>query len=164
MKIIFIRHADSNKNELTKKGMKQAKILAEKLMEEKIDEIYCSNLRRAKQTAEIIRRRIKIKPKIENSLNEFESEMIKKPKGRWNKKEKERYKKLVKFLKSLTKNPDENKTILIVSHGVTNRIILAYFLGINLKKAIRFWQNEAAINSIYWSKKFKNWRLERWNC
>jgi len=35
-------------------------------------------MNRAKQTAEIVSKKIKLTPKIEESLNEFESEIIKK--------------------------------------------------------------------------------------
>jgi broad specificity phosphatase PhoE len=48
------------------------------LKKEKFDELYCSNMNRAKQTAEIVSKKIKLTPKIEESLNEFESEIIKK--------------------------------------------------------------------------------------
>ena len=167
MEIIFIRHAERDNSEkdpsLTKKGERQARYLAKRIKNMKINEIYSSNLKRAKLTAEFISRATKIKIKIENSLDEFESETIKKPKRKWNEKEKEHYKRLISFLKNLTKNPNEKRRVVIVAHGVTNRIILSYFLKLNLRRMITFMQDEGCINIIYWKEKFQNWRLKCWN-
>src|SRR3989339_1804616 len=64
MKIILVRHAESlknaglwqrgTKNRLSQNGEKQAKELAEKLKNRKIDCIYCSPTIRCKQTLEEI--------------------------------------------------------------------------------------------------------------
>jgi len=167
MEIIFIRHTEKEETgedpSLTKKGIKQAKHLSKKLKKEKFDEFYCSNMNRAKQTAKIVSEKIKIKPKIEKALNEFKSKILIKNKKKWNREEKGHYNKLISFLKNITKKPDDKKSILIIAHGITNRIILSYFLGLNLKKIIQFRQTEAGVNSIYWVEKFKNWRLKIWN-
>lgn len=167
MEIIFIRHTEKEETGedpyLTKKGIEQARHLANRLKKEDFSEFYCSNMNRAKQTAEIVFKIIKIKPKIEKSLNEFKSEMLKKNRKEWNREEKSHYNKLISFLKKLTKKPDDKKSILIIAHGVTNRMILAYFLSLNLKKIIPFRQSEGGFNSIYWVEKFKNWRLKIWN-
>lgn len=167
MDIIFIRHTEKEETgedpHLTKKGIKQARYLANKLKKEDFSEFYCSDMNRAKQTAEFVSKAIKIKPRIEKSLNEFESEIIKKNRSRWNKKERNHYNQLITFLKKITKKPNEDKSVLIIAHGVTNRIILSYLIGLNLKKIIQFRQGEGGFNSIYWAKKFKNWRLKIWN-
>lgn len=167
MEIIFVRHAEKEEMGedpyLTKRGIKQAIHLANRLKKENFSEFYCSDMNRAKQTAEIVSKIIKIKPKIEPSLNEFKSEVIKKDKKKWNKEEKKDYNQLILFLKKIAKNRDEDKSILIIAHGITNRIILSYFLDLNLKKIIRFRQAEGGFNSIYWAEKFKNWRLKIWN-
>ncbi len=54
MKIILIRHGDPNyeKDCLTELGHKQAKVAAKRLLKEGIDEVYCSPLGRARQTAQ----------------------------------------------------------------------------------------------------------------
>lgn len=54
MKIILVRHGDPDyeKDCLTELGHKQAKVVAQRLLKENIDEIYSSPLGRAKQTAE----------------------------------------------------------------------------------------------------------------
>jgi len=50
---------------LTAKGRGQAKRAAEKLSNKKIDLIFASDLLRTKQTAEIVGKRLKIKPRFD---------------------------------------------------------------------------------------------------
>jgi broad specificity phosphatase PhoE len=167
MEIKFVRHAEKeNVGEdplLTKKGVKQAKHLAERLKGEKFDEFYCSDMARAKQTAEFISKKINLPFKIEKVLNEFKSELINKPKKDWNNKEKEHYNRLIVFLKKFSKNSNEPKSVLIVAHGITNRVLLSYFFGLDLKNTPAFLQTEGGINSIYWGPRFNGWRLVSWN-
>lgn len=167
MEIIFIRHAEKRElgedPSLTERGIKQAEYLTKELSKFKtFDKLYCSDLDRAKQTAKIISKKIKVKPRIEKSLNEFKSETLKENRSNWDNKEKTHYKDLISFLKRITKNPNEKKKILIIAHGITNRIILSFFLKLNMKRLIQFRTRETAINSIYWVEKFKNWRLKYW--
>ncbi len=95
MKIIFVRHAEKESEgenpSLTKKGIKQAKHLAKKLKEFEIEEFYCSDLSRAKQTADIVSKKIKIKPEIETSLREFNTEIFLKDKKKWKVDEKKKH-------------------------------------------------------------------------
>lgn len=167
MEIIFVRHAEKEKigedPELTDNGIKQAKFLAKRLKKIKFKEFYTSDMKRAKQTSVIVSKKIGIKPKIVPALNEFKSETMKTSKNKWNKEEKNHYKELISFLEKITKNPSEDKSILIIAHGLTNRIIVSYFLELPMEKTIRFRQVETNINSIYWAKKFKNWRMKKWN-
>ena len=167
MEILFIRHTEKEEigedPYLTKKGVKQAKHLTKRLVKENFNEFYCSDMNRAKQTAKIISNQIKLKPKIENSLNEFRSDTIKTNKKEWDKDERKHYKQLILFIKKIAKEPQKDEKILIIAHGITNRIILSYFLKLNLKRLIPFRQSEGGINSIYWVEKFKNWRLKTWN-
>ena len=53
MRLILVRHGDPNYELdcLTELGHRQAKVVAERLMEEGIEEIYCSPQGRAQQTA-----------------------------------------------------------------------------------------------------------------
>lgn len=163
MEIIFVRHGEAKHPGLTKNGKKQAEYLSKELIKSgKFNEFYCSNLKRAKETAKIVSKKIKVRPIIEKSLNEFKSETLKKSKSKWNSEEKKHYKNLLFFLKRITKNPNENKKVLIISHGVTNRLILSFFLKLNIRRVIPFRTGETAINSIYWNDKFKNWRLKYW--
>ena len=167
MRIVFIRHAEKEKIGedpwLTEKGAKQADHIAKRLEKEKFDEFYCSNLNRSKQTAEIISKILDMAPRVERSLNEFKSETIKKDRDQWNKDEKDHYTLLISFLKKLTKDPNENKTVLIVGHGITNRIILSHFLDLNINRVIQFLQKETGVNTLNWIEEYKNWRLEGWN-
>jgi len=167
MEIIFIRHTEKEETGenpyLTKKGIKQARHLANRLKKENFSEFYCSDMNRAKQTAGIVSKIIKIKPLIEKSLNEFKSEMLTNNKGKWNREERSHYNGLISFLKHITRKPADKKAILIIAHGITNRVILSFFLGLNLRKIIQFRQAEGGVNSIYWVEKFKNWRLKIWN-
>ena len=54
MRIVLIRHGDPNyeKDCLTELGHKQVKVAAQRLLKEGIQEIYCSPLGRARQTAQ----------------------------------------------------------------------------------------------------------------
>jgi broad specificity phosphatase PhoE len=56
---------------LTGKGKRQAKEVAEKLKMKKIDLIFSSDLLRTKQTAEIIGKRLGIKPRFDKRLREI---------------------------------------------------------------------------------------------
>jgi len=167
MEIVFVRHSEKKEGiedpQITKKGEKQSKRLANKLKKFVFNEFYCSNTKRSKETARIISKKIKMVPKIEDTLNEFTSKTLKKRKSSWDKYEKRRYDKLLEFLKRISKDPTEKKKILIVAHGVTNRLIMAYFLDLKLNNIIRLSQNESAMNVIYWGNKVKNWRLMSWN-
>jgi phosphoserine phosphatase len=167
MRIYLVRHAQKeNEGEnppLTKKGIKQARYLAKKLKKKKFDDFYSSDMNRTKQTSEIVSKEIKIKPKIEKSLNEYESSDIKQEKSKWNKEERKRLKKMLEFLDEILKNPKQKKNILIIAHGITNRIIFSYLLNIPMKRTIVFRQDETCTNILKYSEKFENWRLVRLN-
>ncbi len=167
MEIIFIRHAEKIKKEgdlgLSETGIIQAKNLAKKLRKEHFDELYSSNLNRAKETAKIVGEKIKLEPQIEESLNEFESNLLKIKKEDWDNECKSHYDNLKFFLSTFNKRTDENKRILIISHGLTNKLILAIMLELELKNIIRFRLLETGISEIYWMPKFGNWRLKYWN-
>ena len=167
MKIYLVRHAEKESEgenpNLTKKGIKQATVLAKRLNKIKFAEFYCSDLNRAKQTAKIVLKVIQLKPKIELSLNEFESSDIKKDLSKWDKEERKRLKNLIYFLNKITRKPEKEENVLIICHGITNRIILSYLLKIQMKKVIVFFQHETCINKLDWSEKFGNWRLKKMN-
>ena len=140
MKIYLVRHAEKESEgenpNLTKRGLLQAKYLAKKLKEIKFDEFYCSGLNRTKQTATIVSKEIKMKPEIELSLNEYEGSDVKKSRAFWSKDDKTRYKKLIHFFKKITMDPNQEKNILIIAHGITNRIVMSYLLNISMKRII----------------------------
>ena len=171
MKIILVRHGESEHNaglvqgldtNLTKKGENQARRLGKKLKKEKISEIYTSNLKRAKQTARIISKEINVPVKEGfKELGEYSfKHLTSKLKGIFS----ARRKKLKIFLKEIIKNRERDKTILIVAHGRTNRIIMGSLLEIPIKKQLMFLQqHNTCVNLISWDNHYKNWVLESMN-
>ncbi len=163
MKIIFVRHAEKEfegeNPALTKKGILQAKSLAKRLKKIKINEFYSSDLKRTIQTSEAIKKVIKKRFILKSSLREFEMNTIKKNKKSLTKQEKEKIKNLNEFLNKMSKDKNEDKTILIVAHGITNRLIISYFLNIPTNKTVLFFQRETCVNEIKWNEKHQNWRM-----
>jgi broad specificity phosphatase PhoE len=172
MKIILVRHGESEGNakltenkdsSLTKKGRMQAESLGRKLKKEKIkiDEIYTSNLIRSRQTGEIISKHIKVPIKGSfEGLNEYRSHNLRYRLTIFN----FRLKRLKKSLAKITKNKEEDKVILIVAHGITNRIIIGLLLKIPLRRQLlRLWQYNTAISVLAWNNGHKNWGLESLN-
>lgn len=171
MKIIFVRHGESENNirlskdedsGLTKRGKEQAKYLGIKLKEQNISMIYTSKLLRARETGEIISKIIKVP--IRENLEELNEYPTKNLKSKFSTIFNKRLKKLKKFLKEISKDRDKDKTILIVAHGITNRIIMVYLLRMPLKKyLLLFWQHNTGLNRVSWNEKHKNWRMDRTN-
>lgn len=165
MKIILVRHGESEKNvnitnnkdsPLTARGKKQVEHLANRLKEYDISEIYSSNLVRAKQTAEIISKKIKIPIKEHfQELNEYE---IKELKSRSFHLFNIRLKKLKKLLKIILKDKNKDKNIIIVAHGTANKIILGHLLNLKpSKRLVKLSQDNACINLISWNEQYRNW-------
>lgn len=74
MKIVIIRHGDPNYalDSLTKKGRREASLLAERIKKLAPDYIYCSPLGRAKKTAKLATKLVDKEIKIIPWLREFE--------------------------------------------------------------------------------------------
>ena len=72
MKIIFVRHGDTNlkTGTLSKIGVRQIKASAKYLKNEKIDAIFCSPKTRTIQTANILKNYLNAEVYIEKNLNE----------------------------------------------------------------------------------------------
>ncbi len=169
MKILIVRHGESERNAkinenldlgLTKKGGEQAKYLGRTLKKQKIDidYIYTSNLKRSKETAEIISKIMEVPiEKNFGELNEYPGEYLRRRfKNLFNK----RLKKLKKLLKEIIKDRQEEKTILIVAHGITNKIIMGYLMEFPLRKnLLRFSQNNTGLSVLEWKEKYQNWGL-----
>lgn len=166
MEIVFIRHAEKEQGEgdlpLSENGKKQAKNLAKRLKKEQFDEFYCSELLRSRETSRFVSETVNLNPLVEPSLNEFEPTLLKTDPEMWGEKETKQYQALRSFLTNFTKRGDENKRILIIAHGNTNRLILIILLELNLKNIIRFRLLETGISEVYWMPKFKNWRMKYW--
>jgi len=140
-------------NPLTKKGKEQIKDAAVKLKTKNIDIIFCSPILRAEQTAEIVGKRLGLKPKVDRRLRElgfgiFNSKSVeefvrhfanhsdriknKPPKG-------ENYqdvtKRMFEFFKNINKKY-RGKNILIVSHQAPLLLLRARVNGYLMSESI----------------------------
>lgn len=185
-KLILIRHGESDGNaqrkfsgfqdvDLTEKGIWQAKRLARRLEEEQVNAVYCSDLKRARHTAEIIfgdrGKDVVVSPNLrEINFGRWEGmtfEEIKLREGAkftsWmeNPDEKtiipqgeslailnERVMTEVNNILEEHKNEEKDKTIAIVCHGGAIRIILCNVLNLELKNLWFIKQNSTALNII----------------
>ena len=167
MRIYLVRHGEKEPEgenpHLTKKGIRQSKRLAKKLKKIKFDKIYSSNLNRTMETAEIVSKKLKLRPIHEPLLKEFETDIFRTTKNKWKKEEKIQYKKLILFINNLTKDKTKKKYILVIAHGFVNRIIMSYLLKMPLKRFIIFKQDETCLNILKWREKYGNWQLEKMN-
>ena len=165
MKIILVRHGESEANAkgisqgqkldspLSKKGLEQAKKVTERLSEEKIDFIYSSDLKRAKQTAEIINKEHKLKISFDKRLRE---------RNHGSETTEEHIKRTENFLKSLD---EKMKTVVILAHGETNKMILAISTGSRKKGGKIFretTQNNTCINIV--EKEGNKYKIKLINC
>ncbi len=128
---------------LTQVGIEQARSLAKLLSEREVALIFCSDMLRARQTAEIVGELLKISPTADCRLREMNFgglEGCSRYDGEFNRRKQvfaERFPvggesilqgahRVYGFLDEiLEKYPDKN--ILIVSHGWTNKFIATYF-------------------------------------
>jgi broad specificity phosphatase PhoE len=186
IKLILIRHGESDGNaqrkfsgfqdvNLTEKGIWQAKRLARRLEGVQVNAVYCSDLKRARHTAEIIfgdrGKDIVVSPNLrEINFGIWEGltfEEIKLKEGAkftsWmeNPDEKtiipqgeslailnERVMTEVNRILQAHKNEEKDKTIAIVCHGGAIRIILCNALNLGLKNLWFIKQNSTALNII----------------
>jgi len=186
IKLILIRHGESDGNaqrkfsgfqdvNLTEKGIWQAKRLARRLEGVQVNAVYCSDLKRARHTTEIIfgdrGKDIVVSPNLrEINFGIWEGmtfEEIKLREGAkftsWmeNPDEKtiipqgeslailnERVMTEVNRILQEHKNEEKDKTIDIVCHGGAIRIILCNVLNLELKNLWFIKQNSTALNII----------------
>lgn len=141
LNIYLIRHGEKD-NEgkfLSKKGIKQIKLLAKKFKKIKFDKIYSSDLERCKQTTEIINKQLKLPIIYEPGLREVKGIVKENP---------EKHKKEINKIKRVyDKLVKEKGNILVSSSGIINRILLSMFLKIDSNKA-NFIQNPSGVNLI----------------
>jgi len=182
IKLILIRHGESNSNvqgkfsgfqdvDLTEKGIWQAKRLARRLEGVQVDAVYCSDLKRARHTSEIIfqdkRIEIKTNPNFrERNFGEWEGCTFEEVKSKygygdtfnlWLENTDEKIaipqgESLVdsnnRVMNELNKvlekhqSADKDKTIGIVCHGGTIRIILCNILNLELEHMWRIEQQQ----------------------
>ncbi len=201
MKLIyFVRHGESDANVnqnarssnlLTERGLGQARVVAERFKNIRVEKLIETSKARSKQTAEAIKAVIHLEPE-ENDLfieraGEFEAmyeykhlsvpeltEAMKKKldKTHWDyeKQElfetlKERVKKATEYLENI---PEER--IAIVTHGAFLKVLLAYFIfkdSLTEEQAVLFMKGTATTNTGITLCKFntekREWRLITWN-
>jgi len=172
MKLIIVRHAETNHNAqgiisrnnaiLTSLGKKQASKLADRLLKEKIDVIYCSDLRRCKQTIAPFLKLQKIPISYHKELRERRFGRFEGKPGsylvKWVEQNKLRHRygpipggesvdevreRTSKILKEIIdKNKDKN--VLIVSHGGTK---VAIMLNLFKKETVKFFSKYRSANT-----------------
>jgi len=188
IKLILIRHGESDGNvkrkfsgfqdvDLTEKGVWQAKRLARRLEGVQIDSVYCSDLKRARRTAEIIfkDRGIDIitNPKFrEINFGAWEGYTFEEVKAKFGYGDKfnswlENIKvevnipqgeslvnlndRVIAELSNVLKKHekiDKDETIALVCHGGTIRVILSNALNMGLKNMWNIEQYSTALNII----------------
>ena len=158
--LILTRHGQTNWNKtgklagssdisrLTKEGKKQAEKLAQKLNDLQIDYIYSSNLKRAKQTAAIIAKKLEREIIVASEFNErswgvFEGknwdknkesliELYEKGRPDFRPEKGESYNQFLKRIKNRLDEiikVHEGQTVLLVSHGGVLRGLVKSFKG-----------------------------------
>ena len=127
---------------LTDKGIEQAHTLADSLVGKGIEKIYCSDLSRAVVTAEIVGEKLGISPIPDARLRETDfgaMERLRRDDPEYLRRSRsfaERFPEGESILQSAHRvygfldgiiSDDQGKTILLVSHGWTNKMIASYF-------------------------------------
>jgi len=163
-------------------GKKQATLLKEQFSRVPLDNIYCSDIGRAQQTAGIIASAHHIVPIAhvelqELNMGDWEGKTFSEIKAKYPKEFKARgedianyspplgesffdcYKRVIPVFESLAKS--DETTILIVGHAGVNRVILCRVLGISLENVFRLEQSYGCINLI--CKEGSEYRLKYLN-
>jgi broad specificity phosphatase PhoE len=133
MKLFLIRHGESIANKeghrqgnsdewtdtnLTELGLDQAKLVGERLSNEKIDRVYVSSYKRARQTAEAITNHHTVDIRIDERLRES-----------FNAESDEEFTRRLQSAMQEIEGDNVGKTVMVVAHGNSNREILR-ILGI----------------------------------
>ena len=176
------RYIGQSEMPLSALGKKQAALLKEIFSWVPLDNIYCSDIGRAQETANIIASAQQIDPIASAELRElnmgdWEGKLFSEIKAKYPKEYKERgeniahyrsplgesfsdcYKRVIPVFESLTQS--DETTILIVGHAGVNRVILCRVLGIPLDNVFRLDQSYGCINLI--SKEHSEYRLKYLN-
>jgi probable phosphoglycerate mutase len=161
---ILVRHGESfsntlnivsediDKYPLTENGIKQAKFTGEQLKKIKIDSIYSSPIRRARETAEIISSILNMDFSTDIRLKEigfgkYNGERIENvPDFTYESEEIEPWDKIEKRMLSILN--DYNGTVLLVSHAFPIRVLVAHFLSLGENESYGILINYATITLI----------------
>ncbi|EHQ88363.1 alpha-ribazole phosphatase [Desulfosporosinus youngiae] len=150
-------------------GKKQAILLKEMFGRVPLDNIYCSDLERAKQTAEIIALNHQIIPAVHAELRElymgdWEGRLFSEIKLKFPEQYQERGRTIAKFHSPQGESFSDcsrrvipffdsliqsgQSTLLIIGHAGINRVILCHVLGIPLEYVFRIEQSYGCVNLI----------------
>ena len=167
------RYSGSVDVPLNDAGRKHAESLAEHLEKADIKKIYCSGLKRAYETADIISRPHRLEVDVVQGLNEadfggwegltFDEVLLKDkekaqeylrnpsgfrfPGGEGLLQLNERVLRAMDLILKKHLNPS-NETVLVVSHGGSNRVILGKALNLSLEDQFRLRQDNGCINVV----------------
>lgn len=167
---------------LSVQGKKQAARLKDLFCQVPLDNIYCSDLRRAQQTADLIATAHQISPVAhvglrELNMGDWDGELFSDIKTKYPAEFKQRgedianysppkgesfsgcYKRVIPIFENLAQS--DETTILIIGHAGVNRVILCRVLGIPLDNLFRFEQSYGCLNLIY--KEGSEYRLNYLN-
>jgi len=179
-KIYLVRHGQTSWNLegktqgskdsiLTSLGLKQAEMLGQRLNKIQFDAIYCSPLKRARSTAQIISNMQNLECILDDRLVEMnfgewegltsveiqknypdnfkvwreQPHIAKIPKGETLEIAQSR---MIEFVNNIIESDKQN--ILVVSHGTTIRLLLLNILSMDLKHYYKLKQDNCAINLI----------------
>ncbi len=117
---------------LSKRGVKQTKLLSKRFKDVRFSKIYSSPLERCKQTTDIINKQHSLPVVYDEGLKEVSGKIKEFP---------EKHKKEIAIIKKFySKLIKEKGKILVSSSGIINRILLGMLLGIPINKT-NFIQN-----------------------
>jgi broad specificity phosphatase PhoE len=188
MKVFLIRHGESEANaegihqgqrvdtSLSERGREQARRISKRLEKENIDAIYASDLKRARETAEIIAKPHKKVVMSDKRLREFDigdwtsldnrwikfndykkSESVKKGLKRsqirvpGGESEKDHVLRVKEFLDELLSKKEKNS--VVVAHGGTNRIFFGLVEHVPMEKIYSLYQDNCCLNEIEFNGK-----------
>ena len=198
MKIFLIRHGESEANAknihqgqrvdagLSEKGREQARKIAERLKNEKIESIYSSDLKRARETAEEIAKQHGLKVIFDKRLREFDSGHFLKGKEDWQKWTDYRKKEAARLgikqwevimpggesesnhierVKSFIEDAKKHKcNIAVIAHGGTNKLLFGITGHTPMDKMYEQPQDNTCLNEFEFDEKSKTWKVHRINC
>ncbi|MDR3599744.1 MAG: alpha-ribazole phosphatase [Desulfosporosinus sp.] len=154
---------------LSAQGMRQAVLLKAMFSKIPLDSVYCSDLRRAQQTADIIAAAHQITPVVRAELRElnmgdWDGELFSDIRTKYPEEFKKRgeditnfrspkgesfsdcAKRVIPAFESLVQS--DETTILIIGHAGVNRVILCRILGMPLDNVFRLEQSYGCVNLI----------------
>lgn len=169
--VFFVRHGDRihipgtpepHDFSLSKKGIVQARAVSNRLykIKDEIDKIYCSDMKRAKETAQIIAKKLNKKIKIIPEFRELHNQIERRKLKRFI--DKNYWKEYIKFNKSLKKldeilEKNKGKVIVIVAHGRIMRSWIFGKLGLSMYKRHAFDYHNCHLSKVRFQGKKLNY-------